>query len=116
MCVPPKNVNWTLLNQVFKLQIGKSSGQGAEEHFDTRWANEDWQPAHQSLGVGVCGCVCTREWHFYKPSDERSAKPVPLPDSYLQLHLAEEPAVCVGVDHLVASPQCLFEAVGPPVT
>lgn len=69
---------------------------------------------HINLWECVCACVC--KWHLYKPSDERSDKPLPLPDCSLQLHLAEERAVCVGVDHLVASPQRLFETVGPSVT
>lgn len=38
-------------------------------------------------------CVC--EWQFYKPSDERSDKPLPLPDCSLQLHLTTECAARV---------------------
>lgn len=71
----------------------------------------DNQPIN--LWESGCVCVCVRKWHLYKPSDERSDKPLPLPDCSLQLRVG---CVCVGVDHLVASPQCLFEAVCPSVT
>lgn len=88
--------------------MGKKSGQ--------RGGEEPMKTDNQPVNLWECVCACACEWHFYKPSDERSDKPLPLPDCYLQLHLAEERAVCVGVDHLVASPQCLFEAVCPCVT
>lgn len=62
---------------------------------DMRWRDEDRHLTHQSLRdrEGERECVC--EWHFYKPSDERPDKPLPLPHCSLQLHLSTEPAVCV---------------------
>lgn len=48
-----------------------------------------------SHGVFARMCVHVCEWHFYKPGDERSDKPLPLPDCSLQLHLTTPLAVCV---------------------
>lgn len=107
---------------LFPYQLGINGGRperfGKRQRFETGWNDEDWHPTHQSFTKRgrMCVWVCVCEWHFYKPSDERSDRTSPLPLCSLLLHLAAEPAVCVGVRHLAASPQCLFETVCPSVT
>lgn len=80
----------------------------------------------------LCVCVCVREWHFYKPGDERSDKPSPLPDCSLQLHLGLRVAcgrpsaggvsslllrtVCLSLCHLAAPSVPFSVCVWAPVS